>query len=58
MGDERDDRSGPDQEGVVENTLRDATTTGTGEDPAPPDQPQAAAFPRRGEDADKTDDEI
>jgi hypothetical protein len=53
MGDQREERSGPGQEGFVENILRDATTTGTGDDPAPPDEPQAAATPRRGDGPDE-----
>jgi hypothetical protein len=53
MGDEREERSGPGQEGFLENILRDATTTGTGDDPPPPDEPQAAAMPRRGDGPDE-----
>jgi len=55
MADEREDRSGSGQEGVVESTLRDATTTGTAEDPGPPEEPQAAAMPRRGAGSDEDD---
>jgi hypothetical protein len=47
MGDEREERSGTGQEGVAESLLRDATSGSTGEDPDPPDEPQAAAMPRR-----------
>ena len=57
MGDEREDRSGPGQEGFIESTLRDATITGTGDDQAPPDEPQAAAMPRRGDGPDDEDEE-
>jgi hypothetical protein len=40
--DERDDRSGPAQEGFLETLLKEATITGTGDDPAPPpEEPQA-----------------
>lgn len=56
MGDEREERSAPGEEGFLENTLRDATTTGTGDDPAPPDEPQAAAMPRRGNGPDDDED--
>ena len=56
MADEREDRSGPDQEGFLENILRDATTTGTGDDPAPPAEPQAAAMPRRGDAPDEDEE--
>jgi hypothetical protein len=57
MGDEREERSGPEQEGFIESTLRDATTTGTGDDPAPPDEPQAAAaMPRRGDGPDEDEE--
>jgi hypothetical protein len=56
MGDdERTDRPSPGQEGFIETTLRDATIAGTGDDPEPPEQPQGAAFPRRGDDADAED---
>ena len=47
MGDEREERSGPGQEGFLENVLRDATTTGTEGESRPPDEPQAAGMPRR-----------
>jgi hypothetical protein len=57
MGDEREDRSGPGQEGFIESTLRDVTITGTGDDKAPPDEPQAAAMPRRGDGSDDKDEE-
>jgi hypothetical protein len=57
MGDERDDRSGPAQEGFIESTLRDATLTGGPDDPKPPDEPQGAAFPRHGDDADDDADD-
>jgi hypothetical protein len=56
MGDEREERSGPEQEGFIESTLRDATTTGTGDEPAPPDEPQAAAMPRRGDGPDEDEE--
>jgi hypothetical protein len=55
MGDERDDRSGPTTDGFTENILRDATTTGTGDEQEPPDQPQGAGFPRRGDELDDED---
>jgi hypothetical protein len=55
MGDERDDRPSPGSEGFTESILRDATTTGARDDKPPPEQPQSAAFPRRG--ADDADDE-
>lgn len=54
MGDERAEQPGHGQEGFVENVLRDATTTG--DDPAPPDEPQAAAMPRRGDGADEDEE--
>ncbi|WP_219413122.1 hypothetical protein [Pseudonocardia nigra] len=42
MADERTDRSGPGNEGFVENLLRDSTITGTRDDPPPaPEEPQA-----------------
>jgi hypothetical protein len=54
--DERRDRPASGSEGVVESTLRDATLTGTGNDPEPPDEPQSASFPRRGDGSDDTED--
>jgi hypothetical protein len=52
--DERRDRPG--SEGVVESTLRDATLTGAGNDPEPPDEPQSASFPGRGDGSDDDQD--
>jgi hypothetical protein len=46
--DERDDKR-DDPDGFVADLLREATLTGTGDDPPPPAEPQAAAFPRRGD---------
>jgi hypothetical protein len=44
MGDQRRDQ---DDDGFIESTVRDATITGTEDDPEPPDEPQAAtAMPR------------
>jgi hypothetical protein len=40
MGDQRRDQ---DDDGFIESTVRDATVTGTGDDPEPPEEPQAAA---------------
>jgi hypothetical protein len=55
--DERDDREGPGQEGFLTDILREATITGTGDDPAPPPpEPQAAGMPRRGNVDDAADD--
>jgi hypothetical protein len=55
--DERDDREGPGQEGLVTEVLREATITGTGDDPAPPPpEPQAAGMPRGGNVDDAADD--
>ncbi|MHA6624793.1 hypothetical protein ACU61A_05195 [Pseudonocardia sichuanensis] len=48
----RTDRPAPGSEGTTESTLRDATLTGTGEDPEPPAEPQGAAFPRHGDGSD------
>jgi hypothetical protein len=56
MGDEREDGSGPGQEGVTESVLRDATSGSSGEDPDPPDEPQAAAMPRRGDGPDEDEE--
>ncbi|MCO1657594.1 hypothetical protein [Pseudonocardia humida] len=51
MGDQRRDQ---DDEGFIESTVRDATLTGAGDDPEPPDEPQAAAaMPRRNDDPDE-----
>jgi hypothetical protein len=57
MGDERDNRPSPGSEGFTESILREATITGAGDDPQPPEHPQAAAFPRRDEGADTDDEE-
>jgi hypothetical protein len=58
MGDEREERSGPGQEGFLENILRDATTTGAEGESRPPDQPQAAAaMPRSTAEPDEDEDE-
>ncbi|WP_214405503.1 hypothetical protein [Pseudonocardia lacus] len=44
MGEQRRDQ---DDEGFIESTVRDATVTGAGDDPEPPEEPQAAsAMPR------------
>jgi hypothetical protein len=50
MADERDDRPGA--EGFTADILREATASGTPDEPPPPDQPQGVAFPRRNDDAD------
>jgi hypothetical protein len=44
--DERDDRPG--QEGFVTDILREATVSGTPDEPPPPEDPQSAALPRGG----------
>jgi hypothetical protein len=56
MGDEREERSGPGQEGFIESTLRDNTITGTEDDPAPPEEPQAAGMPRSGDEPDEDEE--
>ena len=56
--DERDDREGPGQEGFLTEILRDATITGTGDDPAPPPpEPRSAGMPRGGSVDDAADDD-
>jgi hypothetical protein len=56
--DERDDRSGPGEEGFIASLLREATITGTGDDPAPPpEEPQAAGLPGARPDGDTADDD-
>jgi hypothetical protein len=49
MAAEERDRESPGQEGFVTDILKEATTSGTGDDPPPPAEPQAAAMPRRGD---------
>jgi len=57
MGDEeREDRPAPGSEGFTANILREATLTGTADDPPPPEEPQGSGFPRRGDDSDDADD--
>jgi hypothetical protein len=53
---EQSSDTGPGQEGFLENVLREATTSGTGDNPPPPDEPQAAAMPRRGDDPDEVEE--
>lgn len=52
--DERDERPG--QEGFVSDILREATVSGTPDEPPPPEEPQSAAFPRGGAGADADDE--
>jgi hypothetical protein len=51
--DERDERPG--REGFVTDILREASASGTPDEPPLPGEPQSAAFPRGG--AGDTDDE-
>jgi hypothetical protein len=54
--DRRDDRSGPGEEGFLESLLRDATITGTEDDPPrPPAEPQVAAPETTNDPDDDTD---
>ena len=54
-----DNREEPGQEGFITDLLRDVTITGTGDDPAPPpEEPQGAGFPRRGDVDDDVDEEM
>jgi hypothetical protein len=52
--DERDER--PDQEGFTAQIIREATVSGTPDEPPPPGEPQSAAFPRGGAGADGDDE--
>jgi hypothetical protein len=44
MPDERNERPG--QEGFTADILREATASGTPDEPSPPEEPQGAALPR------------